>query len=186
MTDPEAATAPPVAARAGQRVGSGDPAYFELHDFLIDEAALLDDNRLEEWQRLLARDLVYRIPVRRILYRDQGPAFDPVMTHLDDDHEAMTRRIRRLGSSSAWVEDPPSIMRRLVTNVRVTAVGPQAFEVESCVLALRSHWTKSQFDLISMKRQDTLRRARETFEIARRTIYLDQSALETPNLPMLF
>jgi 3-phenylpropionate/cinnamic acid dioxygenase small subunit len=170
----------------GLRIGSGDPGFSELYDFLVDEAALLDDNRVEDWHRLLATDLVYRIPVRRILYRDQGPVFDPVMAHLDDDHEAMTRRIRRLGSSSAGVEDPPSIVRRLVSNVRATAGEPGEFAVESSVLVLRSHWTKSPFDLISMRRHDLLRRASDSFQIARRTVYLDQSLLETPNLPMLF
>jgi len=171
----------------GRRIGSCDPRFSEVYDFLVDEATLLDNNHLEEWAQLLAEDLVYRIPVRRILSRGQGPPFDPVMAHLDDDHAAMTTRIRRLRSKAAWVEDPPSIVRRFLTNVRVTAAeSPSEVWVQSYVLALRSQWTKAQFDIISMERQDLLRRKADSFEIARRTVYVDQSSLETSNLPLFF
>ena len=175
------------AANGGRRIASSHPDFAEVYDFLLDEAALLDGNDLDAWFQLLAEDLVYRIPVRRIVSRHQGPGFDPVMAHLDDDHAAMANRIERLRSASAWVEDPPSLVRRFVTNARLTAArAPGELAVNSYVLALRSQWTKAPFDILSMERHDVLRRSGRSFEIARRTIFFDQSPLETPNLPLFF
>jgi 3-phenylpropionate/cinnamic acid dioxygenase small subunit len=174
-------------ARTGPRVKSGDPTYHDIVDFLVDEALLLDHNQIEEWYELLAEDLVYRMPVRRTVYRDQGPGFDPVMGHFDEGYETMTARIKRLRSNAAWAEDPPSRVRRFVSNVRVDAMeSPGEFSVTSYVLALRSQWTKSEFDIVSMERHDVLRRNETSFKIARRIIYLDQSALGTSNLSIFF
>jgi len=174
-------------ARTWPRVGSGDPAYHDIADFLVDEALLLDHNQIEEWQAFLAEDLVYRMPVRRTVYRDQGPGFDPVMGHFDEDYETMTARIRRLRSNAAWAEDPPSRVRRFVSNITAAAMEPPGeFAVTSYVLALRSQWTKSEFDIVSMERHDVLRRNETSFKIARRIIYLDQSTLDTSTISVFF
>jgi 3-phenylpropionate/cinnamic acid dioxygenase small subunit len=170
-------------AGLGPRVRFGDPVYNEIVDFLIDEALLLDHNQTDDWYELLTEDLVYRMPVRRTLYRDQGLGFDPVMAHFDDDHATMTVRIKRLHSLSAYSEDPPSRVRRLISNVRVHELETEGeYAVGSYVLALRSRWDKSVFDLIPAERDDVLRRDGSSFKIARRIIYPDQSVLGTPNL----
>jgi 3-phenylpropionate/cinnamic acid dioxygenase small subunit len=170
-------------AAVGNRIRFGDPVYNEICDFLIDEALLLDHNRIDDWYDLLAEDLVYRMPVRRTLYRNQGPGFDPVMAHFDDDYATMTVRIKRLHSLSAYSEDPPSRVRRLVSNVRVHELTTaDEYAVTSYVLALRSRWEKSEFDLIPVERDDVLRRDGSSFKIARRLMYPDQSVLGTPNL----
>jgi len=41
-------------------------------DFLIDEAALLDDDRHLEWLDCLTEDIVYKMPVRKTVYRRDG------------------------------------------------------------------------------------------------------------------
>src|SRR2546426_328601 len=102
------------------RVPSGDPVYNEIVDFLIDEAALLNQNRLPEWVALLAEDLSYRMPVRETLSRAGGPGFDQRSGHFDDDLPSIKLRVRRLlETKSAFAEDPPSRSRRFVTNVVV-------------------------------------------------------------------
>jgi 3-phenylpropionate/cinnamic acid dioxygenase small subunit len=167
----------------GARVPTGQPLHSEIVDFLIDEALLLDHNETDDWYELLAPDLIYRMPVRRTVHRDQGLGFDPVMAHFDDDHASMTVRIKRLHSLSAYSEDPPSRVRRLVSNVRVHELAtPGEYSVGSYVLALRSRWDRSEFDVIPVERHDVLRRDGSSFKIARRIIYPDQSVLGTPNL----
>jgi 3-phenylpropionate/cinnamic acid dioxygenase small subunit len=165
------------------RVRSGSDVYNEIVDFLYDEALLLDHNQTDDWFELLAEDLVYRMPVRRTVHRDQGLGFDPVMAHFDDDYSTMTVRIKRLHSLSAFSEDPPSRVRRLVSNVRVHETDTDGeFAVGSYVLALRSRWDQPVFDLIPVERDDLLRRHGDSFKIARRIMYPDQSVLGTPNL----
>jgi 3-phenylpropionate/cinnamic acid dioxygenase small subunit len=170
-------------ALLGARVRSGSPVYNEITDFLIDESILLDHNRTDDWYELLTEDLIYRMPVRRTVYREQGLGFDPVMAHFDDDYQTMTVRIKRLHSLSAYSEDPPSRVRRFVSNIRVHELETEGeFAVTSYVLALRSRWDRTEFDLISAQRDDVLRRDGDSFKIARRIMYCDQSVLGTPNL----
>jgi 3-phenylpropionate/cinnamic acid dioxygenase small subunit len=167
----------------GARIRSGTPVYNEINDFLIDEALMLDHNRTDDWYELLAEDLIYRMPVRRTVYREQGLGFDPTMAHFDDDYSTMTVRIKRLHSLSAYSEDPPSRVRRLVSNVRVHELeAKDEFAVTSYLLALRSRWDRTEFDFIPVQRDDVLRRNGDSFKIARRIMYADQSVLGTPNL----
>lgn len=167
----------------GARVHSGAPLHSEILDFLIDEALLLDHNRVDDWFDLLAEDLTYRMPVRRSVYSKQGLGFDPTMAHFDDDHATMTVRIKRYHSLSNYSEDPPSRVRRFVSNVTVRELeSPAEYAVGSYLMLLRSRWDASSFDVISAERQDVLRRDEESFKIASRIIYVDQSVLGTPNL----
>jgi 3-phenylpropionate/cinnamic acid dioxygenase small subunit len=167
----------------GARVHSGTPLHSELLDFLIDEARLLDHNLLDDWYELLADDLTYRMPVRRSVYSKQGLGFDPTMAHFDDDHATMTVRIKRFHSLSNYAEDPPSRVRRFVSNVTVHELeAPDEYAVGSYLLLLRSRWDASTFDVIPAERQDVLRRDGASFKIASRIIYPDQSVLGTPNL----
>jgi len=166
------------------RVPSGDPIYNEIVDFLIDEAALLNQNRLPEWVELLAEDLSYRMPVRETLSRAGGPGFDPRVGHFDDDLPSIKLRVRRLiETKSAYAEDPPSRSRRFVTNVvvhRTAAAGE--YEVTSDLLLTRNRWDAPVFDLLSASREDLLRRTNPGWKLARRTILVDQATLGTPNL----
>jgi 3-phenylpropionate/cinnamic acid dioxygenase small subunit len=170
-------------SRFTQRVRSDSPAYAEVFDFLLDEVLLLDHDRMDEWFALLADDLVYRLCVRQTVHRAKGLGVDPLMSYFDDDHGTMQMRIQRLHSLSAYSEDPPSRVRRFVTNVRVHA-GDEAGEyaVTSYLLVLRSRWDSADFEFISVERNDLLRRTDTSFEIARRFMYPDQSVLGTANL----
>lgn len=170
-------------SRLGERLLSNHAVYAELHALLIDEARLLDHNRADEWLQLLADDLIYRMPVRRTVYRRQGLGFDPLMAHFDDDYLSMALRVQRLHSDSAWAEDPPSRVRRFVSNVIVheTDIAGE-YAVSSYLLMLRSRYDESNYDIISAQRDDVFRRTAEGWRIARRIIYTDQSLLGTPNL----
>ncbi len=89
----------------------------EIEEFLIDEAALLDEWRLEEWLALMAPDSRYLVP----------PLDLPDADHRDtlfliaDDRRTLASRVRQLLSGTAWAENPRSRTRRLITNVRLLA-----------------------------------------------------------------
>ncbi|WP_018636334.1 aromatic-ring-hydroxylating dioxygenase subunit beta [Parafrankia elaeagni] len=172
-------------ARRGARVPARDPIYLDILDHLDEEALLLDHDDLTEWQQLLAPDYTYKVPVRLTRRRGEGLGFDDTMYHVEDDYTTTGLRIARLtATESGWAEDPPSRMRRYVTNVRVhRAAVAGEFEVTSYLLALRNRWDNSHSEVISGERQDLLRQLDGGgFQLARRVLYLDQSTLGTPNL----
>jgi p-cumate 2,3-dioxygenase beta subunit len=89
----------------------------EIEEFLVSEAALLDEWRLEEWLELMAPDARYLVP----------PLDMPEADHHDtlfliaDDRRTLVSRVRQLSSGTTWAENPRSRTRRLVTNVRLLA-----------------------------------------------------------------
>jgi p-cumate 2,3-dioxygenase beta subunit len=89
----------------------------EVEEFLIYEAALLDEWRLEEWLALMTPDARYLVP----------PLDAPDADHRDtlfliaDDRRTLASRVRQLLSGTTWAENPRSRTRRLITNVRLLA-----------------------------------------------------------------
>jgi p-cumate 2,3-dioxygenase subunit beta len=90
----------------------------EIEEFLIEEATLLDEWRLEEWLALMAPEARYLVP----------PLDAPDADHRDtlfliaDDRRTLASRVRQLLSGTTWAENPRSRTRRLITNVRLLAV----------------------------------------------------------------
>lgn len=177
------------APATGTRVRATDPLYWEVSEWLDDESSLLDAARTMEWTRLLAKDLVYRLPVRQNRLRDDPePQFAPGMFHYDENHTTLVMKVMRLATTaSPWAENPMSRTRRFVTNVRVhrTAVDDEV-EVTSSLLMARSRYTEPHPLVITAERQDLLRREGEGFLLARRTILVDQATLGYPNLAVFF
>lgn len=165
------------------RVHADESVYAELHEFLDDEAALLDKDLLSEWLEMLAPDLVYRAPVRVTKARADGLGYSPTMAHFDDTFTSLTRRVARATQSpNAWAVDPPSRVRRHVSNVRVYRTEePDEYRVSSYVLAVHSHSDQPTTDVVSAERQDMLRRVDGCFRLFRRDVYLTHSTLAVPN-----
>ncbi|HEY4279748.1 MAG TPA: 3-phenylpropionate/cinnamic acid dioxygenase subunit beta [Conexibacter sp.] len=159
-------------------------ARLAAEDFLIAEAALLDDRRFDEWLQLLADDLEYIVPTRTIRRRGNGSDIDWESRHFDDNKASMALRVRRLTETDvAWAEDPPSFTRRVVANFRYTP-GPTDLEltVKTNLLLFRSRGTKGDNDLIAGERTDVLRLVNGALKIAKRHVVLDQATLGTKNL----
>ena len=89
----------------------------EVEAFLYDEAELLDTWRLDAWAELFTEDAIYRIPAL------DNPSRDPdnSLFLVNDDLPRLQSRVRQLLGDTAWAENPRSMTRRLITNVRVTA-----------------------------------------------------------------
>jgi len=176
---PEAAPSP-----KSERVAVGSALYNRIVEYLYEEAALLDQLRLQEWAARLAPDLIYTAPLRETRPMDQqSSSVVRTVQHFHDDWRSIMGRIMRLtGTKSAWAEDPPSRTRRLVTNVLVSKTAkPDELSVTSYLLVTRSRFNFSEFDLISAERRDVLRQDGDSFKLARREIIVDQAVLGTPN-----
>lgn len=161
---------------------------YKVEQFYYDEAALLDRHAYNEWVELFADDVRNFMPVRRtMLRRDLGREFtQPGEVALFDDDKLMLRtRAQKFYTGKAWAEDPPSRTRHIITNIRVVDAGVSELRVESNFLLYRTR-LKSEEDQWIGSRQDVLRRHGDTFQIAHRTILLEQTLLLSRNLSNMF
>lgn len=172
------------AVTTGARVRLGSAAYNEIAEFLIDEAAALDNLDFAGWAAMLAEDLSYTAPLRQTRFgADRMNSVIATIGHFDDDYLSIMGRIGRLSTKSAWAEDPPSRTRRLVTNVRVwEAEGAGEYDVISYLLLSRSRYEEHDLQILTAERRDRLRRVDGGFKLARREIILDQSVIGMQNL----
>ncbi len=162
-----------------------------VEQFLYSEANLLDERRYHEWFDLLADDIRYWMPVRFNRLRqdiDHEFAGANEVAHFDEDKSSMRVRIKRLDTGRAWAEEPPSRTRHMVSNVRVAPSDTaDEFTVHCSFLLYRSRGER-QVDMFVGRREDVLRPSDNShgFQIARRTIYLDQTLLTANNLSVFF
>lgn len=153
-----------------------------VHDFMDEEAELLDDRRFEEWLELFTDDVVYYAPVRITAKRGHREVIDEI-AHFDETKMSLGLRVRRLGTDVAWAEDPPSVTRRFVTNVKVSrGEASDEIAVRTYLLLYRTRGDRGTHDLLSCVRHDVLRVVPGSFRIARRRVVLDQAVLGTKNL----
>lgn len=159
-----------------------DSAHLAAHQFLVEEAALLDAGDFAGWLELLCEDIRYVMPVRVTTAR--GAGFDSLadMGHFDEDMYALRKRVQRLATDHAWTEDPPSRTRHFITNIRTFRNGVNELLVESALLMFRSRGDTREHDLVSAGRSDLLRETAGGLRLARREIEVDESVLRTQNL----
>ena len=162
-----------------------------IEQFLYLEAELLDDHRYDEWLELVADDIHYRVPTQaNRLRRDRGTeaSVEGEMPLFDDNKTTLGWRVRQLAMPTHWAEDPPSRTRHLVSNVRIDATTTDdEFEVRSNFLCYRNR-LRDEGDLWAGERNDLIRRVDggAGWELARRTVTLDQNVVLSKNLSVLF
>jgi len=158
--------------------------WFELMQFYIREASLLDERKLREWLDLFTDDVLYLMPrrknvPRREAHREITPLGDLAL--LEEDKRYLEMRVARLDSGMAWAEDPPSRTRHLVGNLLVQPLDGGLIQAKTAFLVYRSHLETDQ-QLFAGCREDVLRPVDGAWRIARRTIVLDQNVLLDKNL----
>lgn len=166
------------AASSLPRIKSSDPVYGEIQDFLIDEAALLDDDLHQEWLELMADDISYKMPVRKTLYRRDGRGFDKASFHFNDNKASLGIRVKRsVVIPSAFDRDPAPRIRRMITNLVVRQSGSDEYEATSSIALFRNRFNEPTYDILTGRREDLIRRTADGLRIARRTVLLDQAGL---------
>lgn len=170
-----------------QRVGAAlpfsDERHQTAHQWLVEEAYLLDAQAYEAWLDLLTDDIHYVMPVRVTTALGSGFDTAPGMAHFDEDKYSLSRRVARFLTEHAWTEDPPSRLRHHLSNVRTYRTEDEDhLVVESAVLLFRSRGDVREPSLVSAGREDLLRRDGDGWRLARRTILVDESVLRTQNM----
>ena len=158
--------------------------WFELNQFYIREAWLLDERKFTEWLDLFTDDVLYFMPrrknvLRREAHRELTELGD--LAILEEDKTYLRMRVARLDTNMAWAEDPPSRTRHLIGNLEATRCDNGEVEARTAFLVYRSH-LETDAQLLSGCRQDLLRPIDGGWRIARRTIVLDANVLLDKNL----
>ena len=143
----------------------------EVEDFLYEEAALLDEWRLDEWVALFTEDARYVVPTTDL------PESDPRqdMVFIDDDIVRLRARVVRLNSRHAHREYPSSRTRRFISNVRVTENRGNELTVKANALVYR--FRNGEGDPYVGRYEYTLTRVDGGFKINFRRAVLDLEAL---------
>lgn len=165
-----------------------DALLLRIQRFYNLEARLLDEERHDEWYKLLTDDLFYWMPLRENRFRrDKRPEFDPENMALFDESKAdIAVRIGRLASNLVWTEDPPTRHVYVVSNIEAFETGTlNEYEIHSTFVQYRN---RSEHDeaMLTGRRRDLLRAVNDGFQVARRLILLPQSVLLTKNLSAFF
>ena len=158
--------------------------WFELMQFYIREAWLLDERKFKEWLDLFTDDVLYFMPrrknvPRRELHRELTPLGD--LAILEEDKRYLEMRVARLDTGMAWAEDPPSRTRHLIGNLEATALENGQAEARTAFLVYRSH-LETDSQLLSGCREDVLRKVNGAWQVKKRTIVLDANVLLDKNL----
>ena len=168
----------------------------EVEQFLYREVRLLDERRFHEWLELLTDDIRYWMGNRANRYPKSSKAIailDPArydegdlakedeLAILDEDKSTLNARVARLDTGMAWAEDPPSRTRHLIGNLEATPLPGGEAEARTAFLVYRSH-LETDHQLLSGYREDVLRRTKDGWKVARRTIVLDANVLLDKNL----
>ncbi len=123
------------------------------------------------------------MPVRSTRDLVDGSEFSKSMFMFDETIMTLAIKATRLAATmSAWAEKPPSRTRRHVSNIRVFKTADGEYEVTSSLLLLRNRYQEPNYEIISARRVDRIRRQDQMLKIAQRTIYSDQATLGTQNL----
>lgn len=153
-----------------------DALFVQIQRFLYREAALLDRREYVAWLALATEDVRYRVTAA--MARDAGDA--PInYAIVDEDLAGLKSRIDQISNPRLTrAENPPSLTRRIVSNIEAHHCGsPDEFAVTSYLLAYRSRPSAPEGIFYVALRSDTLRRTQGSWHIARRDVHLDQIML---------
>jgi p-cumate 2,3-dioxygenase subunit beta len=142
-----------------------------IEDFLYEEAALLDEWRLDEWLELLTEDATYEVPAT------DAPDGDPqsALFLVADDKLRIRSRVGQLLGKSAWAENPPSRTRRMISNVRIRSVEGENISVTANFVVYRMRF--EQMDTYVGRYEYTLVQRAGGLKIRARKAILDLEAL---------
>ncbi len=89
----------------------------EVEQFIYREARLADELQYDEWEALWTDDAIYWVPAN-------GDDIDPTsqMSVLFDNRSRIATRIKQLHTGKRHSQNPPSRLRRIVSNVELLGV----------------------------------------------------------------
>lgn len=98
----------------------------EVEQFIYREARLADELDYDEWEALWTDDAIYWVPAN-------GDDIDPTtqMSVLFDNRSRISTRIKQLQTGKRHSQNPPSRLRRLVSNVELLEPSESSEEIHA-------------------------------------------------------
>lgn len=163
-------------ARAKTRMGRD-----EAEEFLVHEARLLDERRLEEWLTLFTADGIYWLPIQE----DKGP--NEATSIIYDGPVRREERVYRLLHTIAPVEDPPHRTLHQVSNVDVEDApeGDVLLISHQVTFAARTGVGVNEMFHLPARCEHRLRREGDNWRIAMKRVLLINRDHALPSLPFI-
>jgi 3-phenylpropionate/cinnamic acid dioxygenase small subunit len=151
-------------------------------EFVYREARLADEGRYAEWLALWTDDGVYWVPATT------DPGADPArqLSHVYDNRARIETRVTLLQTGLRHSQQPASLMRRVISNIEVTAAeGSELVAESNFVLAELSVQARAELHWWAGRTTHRLRRLDGELRMSRKTVVLVNAAEPLPNLAFL-
>ena len=150
--------------------------FVEIQRFLYREAGLLDRREYAAWLTLLTQDVRYRVSAAVARDADAEPVSYAI---IDEGLAGLKSRIDQISNPRLTrAENPRSMTRRFVSNVEAChSAKPDEIDVVSYLLAYRSRPSIPEGGFYVAVRNDTLRRSGSGWQLASRSVNLDQTMI---------
>lgn len=145
--------------------------------FYYREAELLDRAEFPAWLAMMHPQIDYRVPVRTTRDNRDGDGFSDRAFFMQEDLGSLSLRVQRLGSPYNWAENPRTRTRRMVGNVRVSALVGEDLRVDSNLVVFCHRADAAAPLMLTCERQDVLRRHDGRWTLAKRMALLDSTVL---------
>jgi 3-phenylpropionate/cinnamic acid dioxygenase small subunit len=90
----------------------------EVEQFIYREARLQDDHEYDTWEALWTDDAIYWVP-----FGGQNPDPETQVSIIFDNRSRISTRIKQFHTGKRHSQNPPSDLRRVVSNVEITDSG---------------------------------------------------------------
>jgi benzoate/toluate 1,2-dioxygenase subunit beta len=140
----------------------------EVEQFIYREARLQDELAYDEWEALWTDDAIYWVPAN-------GDDIDPTsqMSILFDNRSRIATRIKQLQTGKRHSQNPPSRLRRLVSNIELMESDPtHPDDVLAGANFLIYESRERGVTLWAGRSEYTLRRAEDGFKLAGKKVLL--------------
>lgn len=157
----------------------------EIQALQAKEIRLLQTAQYDQWLHLFTEDLRYWMPVTQVENRRDAETERHELGHFDDNLETLSLRVKRLSSSMAWTEIPPSRVRYFLQPIHVDVEENGQLELESNFLIYQTRLQRDENFFVGC-RYDTLRRVDGHLRICSRKIVADKTVISAKNLTIFF
>lgn len=149
------------------------------------EARWLQERRYRQWlDQMVARDIHYWMPLfEERLLKDKRPEPTPDdAAYYNDTYTDLKGRVERLYTGQVWMEDPPSRIRYMISNVEAYHTNVESEFRTYCNILVVRHRRQIETYQHALGREDILRLSDDRFQVARRKLRVDARVVQDMNL----